>query len=210
MGTLNWPGSRVRGRCLRSTETVVMGDSLAPTIAAMVRTRTGCTWSRARNLCTEGRVTVDGQRCVDPAARVPAGSVVVVDEQARKLRTGPLPESAIVFADRDVVVVDKPAGMLSVADEPGNTSTLAQYTRTMLRKMGGRNADTALGVVHRLDQDTSGLLVFARTADAQRMLAAQFRAHSIDRMYHAIAHGDRKSTRLNSSHGGISRMPSSA
>jgi 23S rRNA pseudouridine1911/1915/1917 synthase len=94
-----------------------------------------------------------------------------------------------VFFDRDLVVVDKPAGMLAVADEPGNKDTLAEYTRTLLRRMGGRGSDAGLGVVHRLDKDTSGLMVFTRTADAKRVLAAQFRAHDIDRVYHAIAHG---------------------
>ena len=115
--------------------------------------------------------------------------MVVVDEHAPAIQSGPLAKSAIVFSDRDIVVVDKPAGMLSVADEPGNKETLVDYTRMLLRRMGGRGADAPLGVVHRLDKDTSGLMVFARTADAKRVLAARFRAHAIDRIYHAIAHG---------------------
>ena len=121
--------------------------------------------------------------------RVAPGSVVVVDQQARRLRTGPLAESAIVYCDRDLVVVDKPVGMLSVADEPGNKATIVDYARTLLRRMGGQGEDVKLGVVHRLDRDTSGLMVFARTAHAKRSLATQFREHAIDRVYHAIAHG---------------------
>jgi len=160
-----------------------------PTLAAIVRDQTGAAWSRARDLCTEGRVTVNGQRCLDSALRVPPGAVVVVDERAPKLRTGALPESAIAFFDRDVVVVDKPAGMLSVAYEAGDKDTLVDCTRTLLRRMGGRGSDPGLGVVHRLDRETSGLMVFARTLDAKRILATQFRAHDIERVYHAIAHG---------------------
>ena len=129
-------------------------------------------------------------RCLDAARRILPDAVVTIDEQGPKLEKGPLAKSAIVYVDRDVVVVDKPAGMLSVADEPGNKETLAEYTRTLLRRMGGRGSDVGLGVVHRLDKDTSGLMVFTRTADAKRILAAQFRAHDIDRVYHAIAHGD--------------------
>jgi 23S rRNA pseudouridine1911/1915/1917 synthase len=158
-----------------------------PTVAAIVRGQTGAAWSRARDLCAEGRVTVNGQRCRDSALRVSPGAVVVVDERAPKLRTGALPESAIVFLDRDVVVVDKPAGMLSIAYEPGHKDTLVDCTRTLLRRMGG--FDPGLGVVHRLDKETSGLMVFARTVDAKRILALQFRAHDIERVYHAIAHG---------------------
>jgi 23S rRNA pseudouridine1911/1915/1917 synthase len=169
---------------------------LEPTVAAVVRQQTGVAWSRARRLCTEGRVTLNGQRCLDPASRVAPGTVVAVDQQAPKLRTGPLAESAIVFYDRDVVVIDKPVGMLSVADESGNRETIVDYTRTLLRRLGGEGEDAKLGVVHRLDKDTSGLMVFARTAHAKRTLAAQFREHVIDRVYHAIAHGAVRATRV--------------
>ncbi|TMH89229.1 MAG: RluA family pseudouridine synthase [Betaproteobacteria bacterium] len=160
-----------------------------PTVAAVVREQTGLAWSRARDLCTEGRVTVNGERCLDSALRVPPGAVVIVDERAPKLRSGALPESAIAFFDRDVVVVDKPAGLLSVAYEPGDKDTLADCTRALLRRMGGRRFEPRVGVVHRLDKDTSGLMVFARTLDAKRILEIQFRAHDIERVYHAIAHG---------------------
>ena len=166
-----------------------------PTLAALVRLQTGAAWSRARRLCVEGRVTLNGARCLDPAMRVAVGAVVAIDAQAPKLRAGPLPGNAIVHADRDLVVVDKPAGMLSVPDEPGTKGTLADFTRALLRALG-RGQDTALSVVHRLDRDTSGLIVLARTAEAKRRLAAQFRAHDIERVYHAIAHGDVEATRV--------------
>ena len=169
-----------------------------PTVAAVVREQTGVAWSRARGLCTEGRVTVDGEPCLDPATRVPQGAVVVVDERAPKVRAGPLANSAIVFCDRDVVVIDKPAGMLSVADVPGNRDTLADHARTLLRRDRGSGVDAPLGVVHRLDKDTSGLMAFARTAAAKRNLAAQFRAHDVDRLYHAIAQGDVPATLIES------------
>lgn len=160
-----------------------------PTIAAVVRQQTGVPWSRARSLCTEGRVTVNGKRCLDPALRVTPEMVITVDPTARKLDTGALPRGAIVFYDRDVVVINKPAGMLSVADKPGNKDTLADHARTLLRRVDRGGADAPLGVVHRLDMDTSGLMAFTRTAAAKRWLAAQFREHTVDRIYHAIAHG---------------------
>jgi 23S rRNA pseudouridine1911/1915/1917 synthase len=163
--------------------------ALPPTVAAVVREKTGATWSRARQLCADGRVTVDGERILDPAERIPPGAEVVIDERGPKVDRGPLAKEAIVFADRDLVVVDKPAGMLTVADEAGNKETLAEYTRTLLRRMEKAGGDAGLGVVHRLDRDTSGLVLFTRTADAKRKLAVQFRDHSIERIYHAIAHG---------------------
>lgn len=161
-----------------------------PTVAAVVREQTGVSWSRARSLCSEGRVSVDGRRCLDPATRISASAVVVVNQHGPKRDQGPLPKSAIVFHDRDLVIVDKPPGMLTVADEEGNRDTLVEYTRTVLRRMGAAGGDVGLGVVHRLDKDTSGLMVFTRTADAKRLLSAAFSTHDIDRVYHAIAYGD--------------------
>ncbi|HET7730166.1 MAG TPA: RluA family pseudouridine synthase [Usitatibacter sp.] len=151
-------------------------------------------WSRARTLCAEGRVSVDGERCLDPAARLDPGAVVVVNAHAPRVAKGPLAPSAIVYADSELVVVDKPAGMLSVADEDGTKDTLAEHTRTLLRRAGGR--DGALGVVHRLDRDTSGVMVFARTPSAHKILAAQFRAHDIERLYVALAHGAVEAARI--------------
>jgi 23S rRNA pseudouridine1911/1915/1917 synthase len=171
-----------------------MSVPAAPTLAAVVREKTGVAWSRARSLCSEGRVTVNGERCLDPAARIPPDALVVVNAHAPRIRNDRLPRSAIVYADRDVVVVDKPAGMLSVADEEGNRDTLVDHTRTVLRKVD--KYDGPLGVVHRLDRDTSGVMVFARTADAARRLAAYFKSHEIDRVYHAIAHGSVTASRI--------------
>jgi 23S rRNA pseudouridine1911/1915/1917 synthase len=160
-----------------------------PTLASLVREQTGAAWSRARKLCEDGRVLVDGERCLDPAMRVSPEAVVVVEENAPRRDSGPLARDAIVFHDRDVVVVDKPAGMLSVADVAGNKDTLADHVRTLLRRMRVGD-DVPLGVVHRLDRDTSGLMAFTRSALAKRELAAQFRAHDVDRVYVAIAYGD--------------------
>jgi len=167
-----------------------------PTVAAIVREQTGVAWSRARDLCAEGRVSVNGERCLDSALRVPPGAVVIVDERAPKLRTGTLPENAIAYFDRDVVVIDKPAGILSVAYEPGDKDTLVERTRALLRRMRGRGFEPGLGVVHRLDKETSGLIVFARTANAKSILAKQFRTHDIERVYHAIAHGSVAARRI--------------
>ena len=172
------------------------GATSVPTLAAFVRERTGCSWSRAKALCVDGRVTVDGERVRDPAVRVRPDAVVEIHEHGQKVKDEALPQSAIVYSDRELVVVDKPAGLLSVADEEGNIDTLAHYTRAMLRKSDGRSRDGKLGVVHRLDRDTSGLMVFARTATAQRALAAQFRAHDLERVYHGLAHGAVEAARI--------------
>jgi len=179
--------------------TMMLGvKSLPPTLAAVVREKTGATWSRARQLCADGRVTVDGERILDPAERIAPGASVAVDERGPRIDRGPLAKEAIVFADRDLVVVDKPPGMLTVADEAGNKDTLAEHARLLLRRMEKGAKDSGLGVVHRIDRDTSGLVVFTRTAEAKRKLAVQFREHAIDRIYHALAQGSVPETRIES------------
>ena len=168
-----------------------------PTVAALVREKANLPWSRAKRLCEDGHVTVDGVICRDPAARVRPDAQVAVDVFGAKRRPATvLPAEAVVHFDRDVVVVEKPAGMLSVEDEPGNKDTLVMHLRNLLRRVDRRNPDGPLSVVHRLDRGTSGVMVFARTASAQRALAAEFAAHNLHRAYRAIAHGDVRATRV--------------
>jgi len=186
-----------------ATDATATETAPPPTLAAIVRAQTGFPWSKAKRLCVEGRVTVDGTRWLDPAARVSPGAKVAVDAQGPKHRAAPLQRDAILHADRDLVVVDKPAGLLTVADEAGNRDTLVDHLRTLLRQEGtkgrdGRDThdDGPLGVVHRLDRDTSGAMVFTRSAIAKQGLQVQFRDHTVERVYHAIVHGTLRATRF--------------
>jgi 23S rRNA pseudouridine1911/1915/1917 synthase len=120
---------------------------------------------------------------------VARGASVAVDPSAPRLRRGVLPDAAIVHVDADVVVVNKPAGLLSVPFDEGDRDTLIDITRAALRKKGARTGGGELGAVQRLDVDTTGLMVFARNLAAKRHLAQQFRAHSVHRRYVALVHG---------------------
>ncbi len=148
----------------------------------------GLSWNKARELCRSGRVRVDDRVVLDPGTRVDAGAQVSFDPSAPRLRSGGLAADAIVYVDADVVVVNKPAGLLSVPFEHGDKDTLIDLTRSALRRRQ-RGFDPELSIVHRIDIDTTGLMVFARNLAAKRALAAQFRAHSVHRRYLAIAHG---------------------
>lgn len=172
---------------------VVDGAHDGVTLAALVREALGTVpWSRARELCTSGRVRVGGAVVLDGARRLRAGDEVAIDPAGPRRREGALPPEALVFVDRDVVVVDKPAGVLSCPYEDGDKDTLVDLARAALRRLerGGRERyDPELGVVHRLDKDTTGLLVFTRTLPAKRALESQFRAHTTERRYLALVHG---------------------
>lgn len=96
----------------------------------------------------------------------------------------------VVFEDDDLIVIDKAAGMV-VHPAPGSpdrtlVNALLYHCADSLSGIGGQARP---GIVHRIDKDTSGLLVAAKTDRAHHGLAAQFEAHSVDRIYLAIAHG---------------------
>lgn len=163
---------------------VVEPDDAGRTLAAIVRAIVPETsWNRARALCRTGRVRVDGKLEFDPAARLSADATVEVDPLGPKRSATALEDDRIVHVDHDVVVVRKPAGLLTVPYAEDDRDTLLDRTRVALRQK------SPLGVVQRLDKDTTGLLVFPRTRAARKHLQAQFRAHTITRRYLAITAG---------------------
>ena len=161
------------------------------TLAAIVRQRLELSWSKAKDLVTSGRVTVDGEVVRDIAARVEPERVEVHPDAPRE-RRGVLAPERLVFADRSVAVVNKPPGLLTIPYED-ERDTLVDQTRALLRRQSkrasGKTFDPQLGVVHRIDKGTSGLLVFTRTLQAKRHLQQQFRQKTIHRRYVALVHG---------------------
>lgn len=157
-----------------------------PTLAAVVREQLGISWNAARDLCRTGRAKVDGVIERDPAVRVEASSVVV-DPQAPRLSRGVLADEKILFVDAHIAVVNKPAGLLTIPYDD-ERDTLIDQLRTALRRRSKKFAPP-LGIVHRLDKGTSGVLVFSRNLAAKRHLAGLFRSHTIERRYEALVHG---------------------
>ena len=147
-----------------------------------------CSWNQARELCKRGKVSCNGSIQTDAAARVQLGDRVSIEPSAARVREHVLPASSIVFVDAHVVVVNKPAGLMSVPFDSGDKNTLIDRLRALLRRTHGAQG-TELGAVQRLDKDTTGLLVFARTLAAKRQLQEAFRVHAIERRYVALAHG---------------------
>jgi 23S rRNA pseudouridine1911/1915/1917 synthase len=168
-----------------------------PKLDAVVRERFGASWGDARAWIASGKISVDGETVTDARASVGADAEIVRSMSAPKPRGDrDLPPGAIVFVDAHVVVVAKPSGISTIpfegAGDPGDEgSTLDERVRAALSKMerGSRGVRPTLGVVHRIDKETSGLVVFTRTWLAKRSLASQFRAHTVHRRYLAIAHG---------------------
>ncbi len=180
-------------------EHVVPSELGGRPIDGIVRALFGTSWGDARKWIESGKVEVDGQTVFDHGRAVRAGVRVVLAMNAPK-RTKQsktevaveLDDSAIVFVDAHIVVVNKPAGVSTIPFDENETGTLDERVRDWLSKRmkrGERGTRPSLGVVHRLDKQTSGVLVFTRTWLAKQSLTQQFRVHTVHRRYLAIAHG---------------------
>jgi 23S rRNA pseudouridine1911/1915/1917 synthase len=180
----------------------VVGDSLAgKTVLAVLRAwQSELTWKSARELLAARRVTVNGTTCQDDARRVNVGDVVEVCD---KPRPKPPRHDAICirYFDDDIVVVEKPSGMLT--ERPAaeamlrkkgvpSTPSLDELLPRVVDEYVGRRLQgdrRAVFIVHRLDRDASGLLVVARTPEARDQLTQQFAARTPSRVYWAVVTG---------------------
>ncbi|EZP71413.1 Pseudouridine synthase [Sphingomonas paucimobilis] len=151
----------------------------------------GLSRERLKALIVEGQVTAGG-RSLNPSLKVAAGQAFAITlpapvEAEAVAQDIPL---SIVHEDADLIVIDKPAGLV-VHPAAGNldgtlVNALLHHCRGQLSGIGGVARP---GIVHRIDKDTSGLLVVAKSDKAHEGLAQQFKDHSIDRLYAAIVYG---------------------
>ena len=150
----------------------------------------GLSRSRARRLIDEGLVIVDGTP-ERPSYRLPGGAHVTA--------TLPLAEEAppaaeripltVIYQDEDVIVVDKPPG-LTVHPAPGHPSgTLVNALLALAPELADVGDKIRPGIVHRLDRDTSGLLVVARTERARAGLTRQLKQREVSKTYLALVQG---------------------
>lgn len=150
-------------------------------------------WGKARAWIDTGKVFIDGNCVSDQAQPVKAGTRIELRMSQPKKRPEPkLDARCVVHFDSDLVIVNKASGVMTVPHpESDEVETLDRLTLDYLRAKDPKAVSNraSLGVVHRIDKDTSGLLVFARTYSALKALSEQFRAHSIERRYLAIVHG---------------------
>jgi 23S rRNA pseudouridine1911/1915/1917 synthase len=153
--------------------------------------------SRVKALIDEGRLLRDGKPVREPAEPVRAGAVYILDVPPPAPAT-PLPQAipfAILYEDRDLIVLDKPTGLV-VHPAPGNPD--GTLVNALLAHCGpgftgsgftGIGAEKRPGIVHRLDKDTSGVMVVAKTQLASDSLTAAFAARNLDRAYLALCWG---------------------
>lgn len=146
-----------------------------------------------QRLIEDGRTKIDGRVCTSKKEKVKAGQEISIDiPPARELEIVPqdIPLT-IVYEDEAVIVVDKPKGMV-VHPAPGNPD--GTLVNALMYHCGDRlstiNGVIRPGIVHRIDKDTSGLLMVAKNDAAHAGLAAQLEKHSITRRYRAIVYNN--------------------
>lgn len=188
-----------------SQSIIIAAEQSGMTLAALLRARlAGQSWTQVRRFIVTRHVKVGDDLCLDPARRLKEGEQVeVLDRPAP--RRHDLGAIVIRHLDEHIVVVEKPAGMNTVRHpaerdwserRKAQAPTLLDLVAKKLAASGGRKPPEGkhrhparLRVVQRLDKETSGLVVFARTVQAERGLGKQFHAHTVERRYLALVPG---------------------
>ena len=148
--------------------------------------------TRLKSLIEEGQVTLGGVKLTNPSHRVKSGDELNIEVPVPR---PPLPKGQAIalnieFEDDDLIVLEKPPGLV-VHPAPGNpdrtlVNALIAHCGSSLSGIGG---EARPGIVHRLDKDTSGLMLAAKNDYTHRHLAAQFADHTLDRAYLALVWG---------------------
>lgn len=156
----------------------------------------GVSRARVQELIAEGKVLVnDAAAKASLKLRGEERVVVLGDAQRPPLKA--LPEDIpldIVYEDDDLAVINKPAGMMvhagaGATDDARNRGTLVNALLHYMRNLSAVGGDLRPGIVHRLDKETSGLIVVAKNDEAHRKLGAQFAAREVNKKYVALVHG---------------------
>ena len=159
--------------------------------AALSAALDGLTRSAAQKWLEEGRVTLDGRPLKKNARLQPGDTLLITPPQPQAIDLVPqdIPLD-VAYEDGDVIVVNKPVGMV-VHPAPGHPD--GTLVNALLYHCGntlsGINGELRPGIVHRIDRDTSGLIIAAKNDRAHLSLAAQLQDHSLFRLYHAVAAG---------------------
>ena len=156
--------------------------------------QSGLTRSRVASLMEEGRVTVDGIVVTKAGHKAKAGQSIILTIPAPKPA---VPEAqdiplTILYEDADLAVVVKPCGMVVHPAAGNEDGTLVNALLHHLDSLGGIGGELRPGIVHRLDKDTSGLLLVAKNDASQLALSEQLSARSMEKHYRALVEGNVK------------------
>jgi 23S rRNA pseudouridine1911/1915/1917 synthase len=146
---------------------------------------------RARDVIEKGQVTLDGQVVLEPGLDVAELAAILWDanRKARKKTRSAIP---LLFEDEKLLIVDKPAGLLAVPTSPEAHDEDTALARVMAYVAHLRPRRPYVGLVHRLDRDTSGALMFALDPETRKELISLVSTHRVERQYLALVRGEPK------------------
>ena len=180
----------------------VTGEHAGKTLAALLRVHfPEQSWNQVRKLISSKRVQIDGSICLDPARRLKEAEVIELLKRPPKNYYETSADDLVIrHLDHHVVVVEKASGINTVRhpaerEWDDRRRALSPTLEDLTQQAIARSLDKSpkalprLRIVQRLDKDTSGLVVFARSVLAERLLGAQFHAHTVIRRYQAVIRG---------------------
>ena len=142
-----------------------------------------------RRMIDHGRVMADGVRVSRANTIIPSGTTIKVltkaDGDQKKRNNDTLEQPEILFFDDEIIVVNKPEGLLSVKTDRGESDTM--YDRVSL--WASKNLKKSIFLVHRLDRETSGCMIFTTSQESKDILQSQFKNRTIERIYSAVVFG---------------------
>lgn len=145
--------------------------------------------NRLQGWVRDGKVKIDGVPATEPKQKIFGGEALIISQPADESLTSELPEDIpldVVFEDEALLVINKPAGLVV---HPGSGNWNGTLMNALLHHVPGIGEVPRAGIVHRLDKDTSGLLVVAKTLEAQTDLVRQLQARTVKRQYLALVKG---------------------
>ena len=152
----------------------------------------GLSRAAARTLIDDGMVRVNG-RAGKPSLRIRGGDRIAVElGTAAEAAGGPRPQAiplTILHADEDIVVLDKPSGLVVHPGAGNKEGTLANALLALFPEIARVGPEERPGIVHRLDKDTSGVMLAARSPMAYASLLGQFKRHEVRKTYIGLVHG---------------------
>lgn len=177
-----------------------MNDTLEMTVGAQeagmridayLNANTEFSRSRAAALIQEGLVTANGKTVSKSSYKVEAGMLVVIAVPETK-ETEIVPQDIpldILYQDADIVIVNKPCGLVVHPAAGNEDGTLVNALMYHVKDLSGIGGEMRPGIVHRLDKDTSGLILIAKNDRAHAVMSDQFKERSMEKHYRAVAYG---------------------
>ena len=170
---------------------VVSAEDAGERIDAYLRRKTELSRSRVSELILGGALSVNGKEQLKPSFKVEAGQSIrlcVPETQPVDIVPQDIPLD-ILYQDKDIVVINKPCGMVVHPAAGNEDGTLVNALMYHIQDLSGIGGEMRPGIVHRLDKDTSGLILIAKHDKAHLAMSEQFKSRTMEKHYRAVAYG---------------------